>query len=72
MLGAVGYARTGDPYRAIDGVLDAAGRLMAAPTPKADWQIGYLNELVDGLGKIRTGYRDADIQRVTDEAEFAR
>lgn len=70
--GSVGFARIGDRYRSIDGLLDAAGRVLAVPTPKADWQIKYLNETVDVLAKMRPGYRDEEIQQVTDDAELAR
>jgi hypothetical protein len=71
-IAGVGERSASGAHRSIDGVLDAAGRLLAAPTPKADWQIKYLNELVDVLSKMRVGYRDEEIQRVTDDAELAR
>ena len=64
--------RLGDLHRAIDGILELGGQLLAAPSPRSEWQITYLNELGDLLRRIRTDYRDDEVQQLLDAAEYAR
>lgn len=72
IFAALSWARFGDPYRAIDALLDVGQRLFAVPSPRADWQIGYINELSAALARLGAGYRGEAVQKLIDAADYAR
>ncbi len=72
LVGVSAWSRLGDLWRAIDGLLETGGRLLAAAPPRADWQITYLNELAEFLRRNRSDYRDGEVQQLLDAIEYAR
>jgi hypothetical protein len=63
IYGSFGFGRFGDPYRSIDGLLEAGGVLLDR-RDGGDWQAAYLTELCDVLERIRTGYRDQEVAKL--------
>jgi hypothetical protein len=63
IYGSFGFGRFGDPYRSIDGLLEAGGVLLDR-RDGGDWQTAYLTELCEVLEQIRTGYRDQEVAKL--------
>jgi hypothetical protein len=70
IYGSFGWGRFGDPYRCIDGLLDAGEVLLELADANADasaegaWRRSYLDELTGVLGTIDAGYRAAEVRRL--------
>jgi hypothetical protein len=63
IYGSLGFGRFGDPYRSIDGLLEAGGVLLER-RDGGDWQATYLTELCEVLEQMRGGYRDQDVAKL--------
>jgi hypothetical protein len=63
IYGSFGFGRFGDPYRSIDGLLEAGGVLLER-RDGGDWQARYLTELCEVLERMRGGYRDQDVAKL--------
>jgi hypothetical protein len=63
IYGSFGFGRFGDPYRSIDGLLEAGGVLLDR-RHGGDWQAKYLTELCEVLERMRTGYHDQEVAKL--------
>jgi hypothetical protein len=64
IYGSFGWGRFGDPYRCIDGLLDAGAELLEPAAAEGTWRRSYLDELTGVLEKIDAGYRASDGKRL--------
>jgi hypothetical protein len=62
IYGSFGFGRFGDPYRSIDGLLEAGGVLLERRD--GDWQTTFLTELCEVLEQMRGGYRDQEVAKL--------
>jgi hypothetical protein len=63
IYGSFGWGRFGDPYRCIDGLLDAGHRLLELDD-EGSWRRSYLDELTGVLQSLDTGYRGSEVARL--------
>jgi hypothetical protein len=63
IYGSFGFARFGDPWRSIDGLLEAGGALLDR-RDGGDWQAAYLTELCEVLERVAVGYREQDVAQL--------
>jgi hypothetical protein len=71
IYGSFGWGRFGDPYRCVDGLLDAGDRLLQVDTDEA-WRRSYLDELTGVLETLDAGYRASEVARLLAVAQEQR
>lgn len=78
MLAAIGFGQFGDPFSAVDALLETGALLLdmharQVTDPDApDFVRRFLGETADALAKLRMGYRDADIDALLAQIDAAR
>ena len=69
IYGAAAFGRFADPYRSIDGLVDAGAELLRLQQQGVDdpdrpgTTASYLTQLANALGRMRIGYRERDTAR---------